>query len=855
MTAPVIANSAAPLGIVLIDPATGLPYSAAGGGVAFSAGTNSFSSGTIILSNSNGITFGMGTNGVITATVIPGAAAGIAAFQLPNTTYTSGTVNFINSNGLSFGSTTGGGVTASYTVPGATVFSNSNNVSFGLAGSTVTATATLPIGIGGAAAGSQTGTSGTLVFANSNGLTFGMSGSSQITGSYSVPGATVFSNSNNVSFGLAGSTITATATFTGGGAAISAAGSSQNAGTIVFSNSNGVSFGMNGSTITATVTPGAAAGIGAVIAGTQTQTSGTLSFANSNGLTFGLSGSSQITASYAQTNQSLGIYGSSQTTGQSSSSTIDARSLSIVGAGVISVGMSAGSLLISAPGTTGLTQLSAGISSGGNTTGTTGLASAQLVLAGGSNITLSGSTNAGSMTVSIVGGAGGGGGVGFGVSTGGNTAGSTGTVTTGNVVLVGSGPISLSQSTGAAGSAATITINGPATSSLVGTNGISLSVNGSTISVSQISPTIFGSSNTTAQSSSSSYGPQSLTIVGAGGVSVGWSSNGLIISGATGGGGGSVNFSAGATSNNLASVVFSNSNGVSFGLTGSTITASALGVSTGGLYALGNTTQNSSTTLALSALSFAALGAMTWGYSNGSIQVSAPVTSSISATGIVSVSVNGSTISIGASLGQLSFFQALPANNTSITQIGQGSVVVYPVLQPEAFTASRGDVLASISGSSSSNSSFAGVVSVYLGAYTRNGSTLSLASSGSQSYQFTNTSNNSFASITGLRRLSVPININYPGNIDLYVGMVSLTSSTNANWFTASNIVVPWANTAQLQGLIGEASNNSKQYIPGMGTFSATSAAIPVSIGISNISGLGSSGQYLPPINFVNFTA
>jgi hypothetical protein len=69
------------------------------------------------------------------------------------------------------------------------------------------------------------------------------------------------------------------------------------------------------------------------------------------------------------------------------------------------------------------------------------------------------------------------------VSTFGNTAGSTGTITTGNLILVGSGPISLSQSTGAAGSNATVTINGPATSSLVGSAPLSVSTNGSTISV------------------------------------------------------------------------------------------------------------------------------------------------------------------------------------------------------------------------------------------------------------------------------------------------------------------------------------------------------------------------------------
>ena len=130
----------------------------------------------------------------------------------------------------------------------------------------------------------------------------------------------------------------------------------------------------------------------------------------------------------------------------------------------------------------GAAQYSIGVSTGGNTSGTTGVTGTRIVFAGGNAITLSQSNDATGATITISGG-GGGGGIGAGVSTGGNTAGSTGTVTTGNVVFVGSGPISLSQSTGAAGSNATITINGPATSSMVGINGISISTNGSTISI------------------------------------------------------------------------------------------------------------------------------------------------------------------------------------------------------------------------------------------------------------------------------------------------------------------------------------------------------------------------------------
>lgn len=246
-------------------------------------------------------------------------------------------------------------------------------------------------------------------------------------------------------------------------------------GQLVLAGGNGITLSgsTNAGSMTLTISGGGGGGA-ALSAGTQSGNTGTIVFANSNGITFGMSGSSQVTASYTvptQTAQTVGLYASSNTTGQSSSSTVDARSFSIVGAGAASVGMSGGSFVISAPNAgAGNVTFSAGANSAG-------LASLVFSNANGVSFGLNGST----ITASA---AGGGGGIGGGASNLGNTAGSTGTVTTGNIVFVGSGPISLSQSTGAAGSNATISILGPATSSLVGAGGISLSTNGSTISVS-----------------------------------------------------------------------------------------------------------------------------------------------------------------------------------------------------------------------------------------------------------------------------------------------------------------------------------------------------------------------------------
>jgi len=107
------------------------------------------------------------------------------------------------------------------------VYSNSNNVSFGLNGSTITASVTVA-----STQASVNFSAGT----TSNNLS-----------------AVTFSNSNNVSFGLNGSTITASIATSLTAINVSAGTTSNNLSAITFSNSNGVSFGLNGSTITASI--------------------------------------------------------------------------------------------------------------------------------------------------------------------------------------------------------------------------------------------------------------------------------------------------------------------------------------------------------------------------------------------------------------------------------------------------------------------------------------------------------------------------------------------------------------------------------------------------------------------------
>lgn len=246
---------------------------------------------------------------------------------------------------------------------------------------------------------------------------------------------------------------------------LSAGTTSNNLSAMVFSNANGVSFGLNGSTVTASVQAGAAAGIGAVGAGTQTQTSGTLIFSNSNGMTFGMSNSSVITGSYTvptQTNQTLGFFATSNTT-QNSSTTLDARSLTIQGAGIASVGYSNGSIIVSVPnGAPSPVNFSAGTTS--NNLGSIVFSNSNGVSFGlnGSTITASA---AGGGTLNMF-------------ALGNTTQNSSSTIGTGSISFNALGAMTMGFSNGS------IQVSAPPATSIVGVGGIILSSNGSTLSIS-----------------------------------------------------------------------------------------------------------------------------------------------------------------------------------------------------------------------------------------------------------------------------------------------------------------------------------------------------------------------------------
>ncbi|HMI38736.1 MAG TPA: hypothetical protein VK500_02435, partial [Nitrospiraceae bacterium] len=153
-------------------------------------------------------------------------------------------------------------------------------------------------------------------FGNGGGVSFGLSADGKVTAAApagapspinfsagttsSNIGSVVFSNSNLVSFGLNGSTITGSIASSLTNIRVSGGTTSNLLSALTFGDGNGISFGLNASTLTATVktdylTSQSNQNVTAANGGFAFQT---LSFSNANNFSFGTSAGSAITGSY-----------------------------------------------------------------------------------------------------------------------------------------------------------------------------------------------------------------------------------------------------------------------------------------------------------------------------------------------------------------------------------------------------------------------------------------------------------------------------------------------------------------------------------------------------------------------------
>ena len=444
---------------------------AAGGGdgyniLAVNGGATQLSS-TYTLSNSNNVTFGLNA-GVITASasqsVQTQASGNIAGTGFSSTT-TAGTavVGTLNTAGLSIAVpqflTTYVGQTTQTQPAG-----NIAGVGTTFAGTNISAsmtlnTAGLNLALSGPAAGGGAGDGYNILAVNAV--------ATQLSTTYTL------SNGNNVSFGIAAGVITASAsqsvqTQPSGNIAGTGFTSTTTAGTAVVGTLNTAGLSLGVPAYLTTAAQSSASNVSQVIAATNNTGGGTatltggVSFSAANNITFYTSAGNAIVASFsssqsvqtqasgniprtgittgatagsllaathdtagislgvpawittspAQTNQTGNFYVTANSTQLSSTAAIDLRSVSFAGAGIASVGVSNGVVLVSVPAGGGggdgynIVSMLTSTSGGGTAGATFSALSGSVGLMAGSNITLSQTSN----TIVINGPAAGGGG-------------------------------------------------------------------------------------------------------------------------------------------------------------------------------------------------------------------------------------------------------------------------------------------------------------------------------------------------------------------------------------------------------------------------------------------------------------
>jgi hypothetical protein len=485
-------------GSIVISGATGggaggAAVSIGGNSTSAGAGYSNITSGTAVFMGGNNITLSQnGASITISGANVGGAQTGISGIQNSQTTYTSGSVALSEGGGaITIASTTGQKFL--FSVPQTSSLSATGNASISTNGSTISiganaAAVSLSGNSTSAGAGYSNVSTGTLILAGGNNITLSQNGAS-----VTISGA----NAGGAQTGISGLQVSNT-TYT--------------SGTVTFQNANGISFGSSGANgISASYT------VPTITSWTVSDqntsaTVGRLAFTASNGLTLSLStsnnGNHTVIGSYTvptQTNQSaikgFGVSNTGQTAGNTGISTgIDwvlagsnsiTLSQSTAGGGPNTVWIQHPAWITTADLSQNSSNYVRNWKLTGNTAGTTSSAQGtDLWLAGGNNLTISGSSNSLSFSVGNY----------ITTARASNDAIGTNTAQTNVTWTVNSSGLSLNAggyagtSTGFTGagisgsmthntSGLALSLSVPATSSIVGVNGISVSTAGSTISI------------------------------------------------------------------------------------------------------------------------------------------------------------------------------------------------------------------------------------------------------------------------------------------------------------------------------------------------------------------------------------
>lgn len=396
-----------------------------------SAGTASASLGQVIFSNANGLEFGLDGQTVTGSYTVPTVTNSSWTASDGATSLTISRLAFTEANGITMSLSTAAGAATvrashnaltsqsdqAFSAQGGSStfqtlsFSNANGISFSNSDGQVRASHNALTSQSNQALSGSNGsfTFQTATFSNANGVTFGTSAGPAITASVNTSYAPSNHSHGNPTLALTnlsgttasasdGLTLSLSAAAAGGGDAIrgiAAGGATRTTSTVNFSNANGISFGFgaagNSTDLTASHNALTSQSNQALSGQNGSFTFQTASFSNANGISFGTSAGPAITASHnalttaAQSNHShgnptLALTNLSGTTASASSGLTLSLSAAAPGGGAFS----------------------GGVSTFGNTAGSTGVTGTRLVLVGSNNVTLSQSTDANGATISFI---------------------------------------------------------------------------------------------------------------------------------------------------------------------------------------------------------------------------------------------------------------------------------------------------------------------------------------------------------------------------------------------------------------------------------------------------------------------
>jgi hypothetical protein len=322
-------------------------------------------------------------------------------------------------------------------------------------------------------------------------------------------------------------------------------------------------------------------------------------------------------------------------------------------------------------------------------------------------------------------------------------------------------------------------------------------------------------------------------------ITAGLSNGSLVLVGNSGGGGaGSLNISAGTTSQNLTRLVFSNSNNLSFGLNGSTITGSAsynipAQTTQAGSYTLAGNTVSGSTMTVPAGLVINASDNITAGLSNGSL--------------VLKGNSGG-----GGGGGTQSYWLACPGPGIGSSNVTNSAGILF--LQPFVMalhgTANYAQQAISLA-VNTGNTTHSGAITLSMGLYSLTGSTLSLASSGSYSFSWSISSNNGLNQLTGLWNVSVPLPVNAtPGN---YWVAMHHNSTRQLNSATVGVYMIQ-APSIKGRWPTGGPALSEGVNLPGWGYYkNSFTTAMPSSLSISNNNIWENNLQFMAPFMYTSY--